>query len=225
MPLLSVIVPVFNEAKTVSEILDKIQSVDINKEIIVVDDGSSDETAKILRDVKLADLKVIHHSFNRGKGAAVLTGINNASGDFIVIQDADLEYDPNDYSKLMAAMKEENADIVLGARFTERYHGMFIPKVGNRVLTSIFNILFNSNLNDSFTCYKLFKRSTIQGFNLKSQSFNIEIEILAKALKRGLKIKEVPISYKPRDYKEGKKIRWFDGVHAIMNIIKYRFSE
>ena len=225
MPQLSVIIPVYNEAKTVRQILEKINSVDIDKEIIVVDDGSSDGTEKILRDIKYNNLKIIHHSSNRGKGAAFLTGLFHAQGDFVIIQDADLEYEPNDYLKLMEVIKENNADIVLGARFKKGYHGLFIHRFGNRLLTGLLNLLFDLKLNDCFTCYKLFRRDTINLLNLKEQSFTIETEIVAKAAKKGLRIIEVPISYYPRPYSEGKKIRCKDGIRAIRSIIKYRFSD
>jgi len=225
MPLLSVIVPVYNETGTIRQILEKINSVDIDKEIIVVDDGSSDGTEKILRDIKYNNLKIIHHSSNRGKGAAFLTGLFHAQGDFVIIQDADLEYEPNDYLKLMEVIKENNADIVLGARFKKGYHGLFIHRFGNRLLTGLLNLLFDLKLNDCFTCYKLFRRDTINLLNLKEQSFTIETEIVAKAAKKGLRIIEVPISYYPRPYSEGKKIRCKDGIRAIRSIIKYRFSD
>ena len=225
MPLLSVIVPVYNEAKTIRQILEKINSVAIDKEIIVVDDGSCDGTEKILRDIKYNNLKIIYHSSNRGKGAAFLTGLFHAQGDFVIIQDADLEYEPNDYLKLIKALKENNADIVLGARFKKGYHGLFIHRFGNRLLTGLLNLLFDLKLNDCFTCYKLFRRETINLLNLKEQSFTIETEIVAKAAKKGLKIVEIPISYHPRAYSEGKKIRCKDGIRAIRSIIKYRFSD
>ena len=225
MPLLSVIVPAYNEAKTIRQILEKINSVPIDKEIIVVDDGSCDGTEKILRDIKYNNLKIIHHSSNRGKGAAFLTGLSHAQGEYIIIQDADLEYDPNDYLKLMEAMKENNADIILGARFKKGYHGLFIHRFGNRLITGLLNLLFDLKLNDCFTCYKLFRRDTINLLNLKEQSFTIETEIVAKAAKKGFRIVEVPISYYPRPYSEGKKIRCKDGIRAIRSIIKYRFSD
>ncbi len=223
MPLLSVIVPVYNEAKTIGGILEKINSVPIDKEIIVVNDGSYDGTEKILKDIKYNNLKIIHHSSNRGKGAAFLTGLSHAQGEFVIIQDADLEYNPNDYLKLMAAIKENNVDIVLGARFKKGYHGLLIHRLGNRLLTVLLNLLFNVRLNDCFTCYKLFRRNTIIKLDLREQNFTIETEIVAKALKKGLRILEVPVSYSPRSYSEGKKIRCRDGFQAIKSIIKYRF--
>ena len=224
MPLLSVIVPVYNEAKTIRQILAKINAVDIDKEIVLVDDGSCDGTEKILRDIKYNNLKIIYHSSNRGKGAAFLTGLTQARGEFIIIQDADLEYEPSDYLKLMEAIKEDKADIVLGARFKEGYHGLFIHKLGNRFLTGLLNLLFHIRLNDCFSCYKLFRRDTISILNLKEQSFTIEIEIVAKAAKAGLRIIEIPIAYHPRTYAEGKKIRAKDGIRAIGAILKYRLK-
>lgn len=225
MPLLTVIIPVYNEARTIRQILEKVNSVNIEKEIIIVDDGSTDGTGKALRDVRYDNLKIIYHSTNRGKGAAFQTALANASGEFVIIQDADLEYEPQEYIKLMEVMKRENVNIVLGARFTKGYRGLLIPRLGNRFLTILLNLLFGTQLNDCLTCYKLFRKEIIRALDIKSQGFQMEIEIVVKALKRRLKIKEIPISYRPRDYREGKKIRWLDGLHAIVDIFKYRFFE
>lgn len=225
MPLLSVIVPVYNEAKTIRQILEKINSVDIDKEIIVVDDYSCDGTGNILKDIKYNNLKIIEHDINKGKGAAFLTGLSYANGEFTIIQDADLEYDPVDYLKLILALRQYDADMVLGARFKEGYHGLLIHRLGNRFLTLLFNLLFGFRLNDCFTCYKLFRTDTIKTLNLREQSFTIETEIVAKAAKKGLHIVEIPISYNPRPYSEGKKIRCRDGIRAIISIIKYRFRD
>jgi glycosyltransferase involved in cell wall biosynthesis len=224
MKKLSVIIPVYNEAATIRQILEKVNSVAIDKEIIVVDDGSTDGTGRILGQLNYPGLKVIHHSTNRGKGAAFLTGISYASGDFVIIQDADLEYEPNDYFKLLDAITANNADIVLGARFTGGYRGLFFHKMGNRFLTALLNILFGAKLNDYSTCYKLMRRDLVDKFNLRGQNFNIDAEIVAKSLKKNLRLLEIPVTYHPRTYSEGKKIRWKDGVHAIFSIIKYRFS-
>ncbi len=223
MPLLSVIIPVYNEAKTIRQILEKVNAVNIDKEIIVVDDGSFDGTNRVLRDVQYNNLKVIHHSSNRGKGAALQTGLANANGDFIIIQDADLEYDPGEYIKLMEEFMKGEVDLILGVRFTKGYHGLLVPRLGNRFLTGLLNLLFSTQLNDFLTCYKLFRRETIDALSLKSQSFDIETEIITKSLKRKLRIKQVPISYKPRTYSQGKKIRWMDGIQAILSIFRYRF--
>jgi glycosyltransferase involved in cell wall biosynthesis len=223
MPLLSIIVPVYNEAKTIRQILDKVNSVDIDKEIIIVDDGSSDGTDRVLRNTKHNNLKVIHHSSNRGKGAAFLTGLANAEGEFVIIQDADLEYDPNDYLKLMEALKENNIDMALGMRFKRGYRGLFLHRLGNRLLTGLLNLLFNCQLNDYATCYKLARKSTFDRLNLKATGFDMDVEIICNALKRNIRLKEVPISYNPRTYQAGKKIRWRDGLWAIFYILKYRF--
>lgn len=220
--MLSVIIPVFNEEKTIGEIINKVNSLAIEKEIIVVNDCSKDNTASILSSISLANLKVIHHVSKRGKGAAVRTGLENASGELVIIQDADLEYDPGDYFKLLEAAKSQQADIVLGARFTGGYHGIVLPKAGNRFLTGLMNGLFGVKLNDCFTCYKLMRRENITGLALKSNSFDIEIEILAKAIKKGMRMVEVPVSYNPRSYKEGKKIRIIDGLWAVMRILYFR---
>lgn len=223
MPLLSVIIPVYNETKTVRQLLEKVYAVDIDKEIILVDDGSTDGTDRILREINYANLKIIHHSDNRGKGVAILTGLANARCEFVIIQDADLEYDPQEYKKLMEEIIKDKADLVLGVRFTKGYHGLFIPRFGNRFLTNLINILFGAQLNDFFTCYKLCRRDTLNALNLKSKNFDFDVEIVTKALKRKLRIKEVPISYHPRTYAQGKKIRWMDGIRAMLSIIKYRF--
>ncbi|MFZ2603549.1 MAG: glycosyltransferase family 2 protein [Candidatus Omnitrophota bacterium] len=221
MPVLTVIVPVYNESKTIGKILEKIQSVGIDKEIIVVNDGSTDDTSSILRDIKYDNLKIIHHTSNRGKGAAFLTGLSHAIGDFVIIQDADLEYEPSDYLKLLTAIKKDNIDIVLGARFMKGYKGLLVHRLGNRFLTVLMNFFFNARLNDCFTCYKLFRCETIKNLNLKAQGFDIEIEIIAKALKKKLRIAEEFITYHPRSYAEGKKIRCRDGLRAALSILKY----
>lgn len=224
MPLLSVIIPVYNEAKTIAVLIEKVNSINIDKEIIVIDDGSSDGTGKILRSIHSPNIKVIHHSTNRGKGSAFLTGLSHATGEYVIIQDADLEYRPEEYVKLMEEMKRGSADLVLGARFTKGYHGAFIPRLGNRFLTSFLNFLFGVKLNDFFTCYKLCRREALIGLNLASSSFDMDAEIVAKALKRKWRLIEVPIEYVPRSYAEGKKIRIKDGISAMMSIIKYRIK-
>lgn len=213
----------YNESGTIKQIIDKISALNIDKEIIVVDDGSTDGTDKTLRSLSYPNIKIIHHAGNRGKGAAVLTGLAHSNGDFVIIQDADLEYDPNDYFKLFETIKKTNADIVLGARFTKDYKGLFIHRLGNRFLTGLLNLLFGVQLNDCFTCYKLARRGALIGLGLKSQGFDIEVEILARAIKQKMRIVETPVSYHPRSYTEGKKIRCADGLKAALKIIKYRF--
>ncbi|PIP18970.1 MAG: glycosyl transferase [Candidatus Omnitrophica bacterium CG08_land_8_20_14_0_20_41_16] len=224
MPLLSVIVPVYNEAKYIAGVIDKVNAVAVDKEIIVVDDSSNDGTDKVLRGLQYPNLKVIHHSSNRGKGAAVLTGISQATGEYVIVQDADFEYDPADYIKLMDAIQRGDGDLILGARFTEGYHGMKIPKVGNRLLTGLMNMLFGVKLNDCFTCYKLMRKADLLVLSLDSKSFDIEIEILVKAIRKKMRIAEVPVSYNPRTYHEGKKIRIKDGIWAAIRIFRFRFS-
>jgi len=223
MPLISVIVPVYNEAKTIRQIIEKIHSVNIDKEIIIVDNNSTDGTHKILRQLEYDNLKIIYHNTNRGKGASCLTGLNNAKGEYVIIQDADLEYDPNDFLSLYEAIKDDQADLVLGARFFKGYHGLLMHRLGNRFLTSTLNFLFGVKLNDYATCYKLARRETFNLLGLKSTGFNIEVEIICKAIGKGLRIKEVHAAYHPRSYKEGKKIRINDAFWAILAMLKYKF--
>ena len=223
MAILSVIVPVYNEVKNIALVIEKINAVAIDNEIIIVDDNSNDGTANVLRELNYPNLKVIYHSSNRGKGGAVLTGLSQASGEYVIVQDADFEYDLNDYFKLFNAMQKGGGDIILGARFTEGYHGKLIPKAGNRLLTGLLNVLFGVKLNDCFTCYKLMRRADLLSLSLGSNSFDIEIEILAKAIKKGMRIAEVPVSYNPRAYTEGKKMKIRDGLWAVIRIFRFRF--
>ncbi len=221
MPLLSIIIPVYNEEKTIQQILEKISALAISKEIIVVDDGSCDGTGKILRGMQCEFLKIIHHTSNRGKGAAVLTGLSYAQGEFVITQDADLEYDPCDYRKLLDIAQNTNADIVFGARFIKGYKGLFLHKMGNRLLTCLVNMFFHIKLNDCFTCYKLARASVIKSLGLQAKGFDIEIEIIAKAQKYKLRIEEAFVSYHPRSYAQGKKIRCKDGFYAALCIPIY----
>jgi glycosyltransferase involved in cell wall biosynthesis len=240
---LSVIIPVYNEQATVAGLLERVKRVKINKEIVVVNDGSSDNTAKILSEIK--GIKLYSHKGNRGKGAAVRTGFSKVTGDIVIIQDADLEYDPNDYLRLIKPILESKAKVVYGTRLKNYPLILFGKKrtplpfhlIANKSLTLITNILYGSNLTDMETCYKVFKREVIQsparnarlgvagGIKLKSSGFEIEPEITAKILKKGYKIVEVPISVKPRGYDEGKKISWVDGVKAIYYLIYFRFID
>jgi glycosyltransferase involved in cell wall biosynthesis len=224
MPLLSVIIPVYNEANTIAALVQRVEEVNIDKEIIVVDDGSSDGTGRILRSINSPVIKVIHHTKNRGKGSAFITGLSHAKGEYVIVQDADLEYKPQEYLKLMEEMKKGYADMVMGARFTRGYHGLLIPRLGNRFLTGFLNLMFGVKLNDFFTCYKLCRRDYFLSLGLSSPTFTIEAEIVAKALRRYWRIVEVPIDYTPRSYAEGKKIRVSDGLATIFSIIKYRIK-
>ncbi|MFA5157537.1 MAG: glycosyltransferase family 2 protein [Candidatus Omnitrophota bacterium] len=224
MPLLSVIVPVYNEENTIRQIIEKVRCVNIDKEIIIVDNSSTDGTHEILRDLRYDNLKIIYHSTNRGKGASFMTGLSNASGEYVITQDADLEYDPNDYLALFEAIKNGEADLVLGARFFKGYHGLLMHRAGNRFLTFALNFLFGADLNDYATCYKLARREVFNSLGLKAASFDIDVEIICKALRRGLRIKEAHASYRPRSYREGKKIRFGDAFQAIFAMLKYRLG-
>ncbi len=226
-PLLSVIMPVYNERETLTEILAQVRAVDLEKEIVVIDDGSTDGTRDVLREEeKKGDLKVFYHQVNRGKGAAVRTGLEHACGDFIIIQDADLEYDPRDYHKLLKPILEGQAEVVYGSRFMESGETMFfLQALGNRIVTLVTNVLYGTALSDMETCYKAFRTEVIKAIPLRSRRFELEPEITAKLLKRGYRIHEVPISYQGREYHEGKKLTWRDGITALWTLIKYRFVD
>lgn len=222
MPLLSIIIPVFNEIKTIRQILDKINAIAIDKEIIVVDDGSTDGTDRLLSELHYANLNVILHSTNRGKGAAFLTGLSACTGEFVIIQDADLEYDPADYFKLIEAIKSGGYGLILGARFIDGRQGLFLHRLGNKFLTTLLNLLYSARLNDYATCYKLARREVFHKLGLKATGFDIDVEIVCNAIKQGLKIKEVPVNYYPRNYREGKKIRFRDALWTVFYMLKYR---
>ena len=227
---LSVIVPVFNERNTLVEIVRRMRSVElpdgIEVEIVVVDDGSTDGTRDVLRQLGDSTVRVVTHGNNKGKGAAVRTGFEHASGDYVLIQDADLEYDPEDWPRLINPVLRGKARVVYGSRFTgERRNMLFLHWVGNRFLSLATNVLYNTTLSDMETCYKLIDRSLLEGITLHAERFDIEPEITAKILKRGVRIYEVPISYTGREFDEGKKITWRDGVTALYTLIKYRFVD
>jgi len=224
---LTIIVPVYNERNTIKEILRRVRAVDLGeiaKEIIVVDDASTDGSADILKMEEDSTIKVLHHPKNMGKGAAVRTGLEHMTGDFMVIQDADLEYDPEDYRALLAPMLKKKAEVVYGSRFTGEHRDMlFWHMLGNKLLSLATNILYNTTISDMETCYKMFWRGALEGITIKSNGFNFEPEITAKILKKRIRVYEVPISYAGREYKEGKKITWKDGFLAFWTLIKYRF--
>jgi len=224
---LSVIMPVYNEKNTIKEIIRRVRRVDlgdIDKEIIIVDDGSTDGTRDILKIEADSSIKVCMQERNQGKGAAVRRGLEEATGDLVIIQDADLEYDPGEYVKLIAPILSGKAKVVYGSRFTgERRNMMFWHFVGNRFLSLVTNVLYNTTLSDMETCYKLFTKEALEGINIKSNKFDMEPEITAKILKRKVRIYEVPISYVGREADEGKKITWRDGFGALWTLVKYRF--
>jgi glycosyltransferase involved in cell wall biosynthesis len=226
--MLSVIVPVFNERSTVAEIVRRMRSVElpIEREIVVVDDGSDDGTGAVLTQLRDSTVRVIAHPQNRGKGAAIRTGLESATGDLVLVQDADLEYDPEDWPRLLAPVLKGRARVVYGSRFTgERRNMLFLHWVGNRFLSLVTNVLYNSTLSDMETCYKLFDRRVLDGIRLHADRFDFEPEFTAKMLRRGIRIYEVPISYAGRELSEGKKITWQDGVTALWTLVKYRFVD
>ena len=232
---LSIIIPVYNEEATVARIIAKVKGVklprELEREIIVVDDGSSDESSKILE--KINGIKLFQHIKNKGKGAAIRTGLGIATGEIVLIQDADLEYDPNDYSRLISPILEGKTKVVYGTRlktlplvFRGKRRTPFVSHyLGNRFLSFVTNLLYGASLTDMETCYKVFKREVVGKMRLNSDRFEIEPEITAKILRAGHRILEVPIKTKPRGYDEGKKITWKDGFGAIWTLLKYKFVE
>jgi len=221
---LSVVIPVYNEEETIKKIYDAVRAVGIEKEIILIEDCSTDGTREIIRQLADDTTKVIFHDRNMGKGAALRTGFKNATGDIVIIQDADLEYDPGQYPKLIQLIVEGKADVVYGSRFaTGDYHRVlfFRHMVGNKFLTLLSNMLTNLNLTDMETCYKVFKREVLDKITIEENRFGFEPEITAKIAKLNVRIYEVGISYSGRTYKEGKKIGWKDGLSAIRCILKY----
>jgi len=224
---LSIIMPVYNERNTVQEILRRVRAVDLGeiaKEIIAVDDGSTDGTGDILKLEEDSTTRILRHEENQGKGAAIRTALPYATGDWIVIQDADLEYDPDDYRALLAPTLKKKAEVVYGSRFTGEHRNMlFWHMMGNKFLNLVTNILYNTTLSDMETCYKLIWRNALEGIEIKSNRFGFEPEVTAKLLKKKFRIYEVPISYAGREYSDGKKITWKDGLAALWILLKFRF--
>jgi dolichol-phosphate mannosyltransferase len=223
--LLSVLIPAYNEVKNIEKILKKIGEVDIPKEIIIVDDGSTDGTRELLTQLKSDEIKVVFHEKNQGKGGAIKTAIQQATGNVIIIQDADLEYDPQDYYKLIPLVASGQEKVVYGSRFLNKQnkHSYFSFFLGGQVVTWITNLLYGQNLTDEPTCYKVFDATLLKSIKLNCTGFEFCPEVTAKIAKLGYKIPEVPINYFPRSISEGKKINWKDGVEAIWVLVKYRF--
>ena len=223
---LSVVIPAFNEQDTILAVLDRVRAVPIDKEIIVVDDASTDATAERVRSLgEQPDVRFFRHEINQGKGAALRTGISKATGDVVIIQDADLEYDPADYHKLLKPIQDGKADVVYGSRFIggDSHRVLYFwHSVGNKMLTLMSNAFTNLNLTDMETCYKVFRREVIQSIRIEENRFGFEPEITAKVAGMNCRIYEVGISYAGRTYAEGKKIGWKDGVRALWCILKYR---
>jgi glycosyltransferase involved in cell wall biosynthesis len=230
MQKVTIIIPVFNEKNTLLKLLEKVELASfsgLEKEIIMVDDCSSDGTSELLKELS-NKYKVLLHKVNMGKGAAIRTAVKEATGDFVVIQDADLEYLPDDYDKLLPLLINNEADVVYGSRFKNEENlknFMWKNKIANMFLTFLTNILFGTKITDMETCYKAFKRDFIQNITIKSNRFDFEPEITAKIMKQKARLKEVAINYNGRGHEEGKKITWKDGLHAIITLIKFRFFD
>jgi glycosyltransferase involved in cell wall biosynthesis len=225
-PLLSVVMPVFNELATIDEIIARVLSVPLRVELIVVDDCSSDGTRDRLTELQRAHgFTLLLQERNQGKGAALRRGFSAVKGDIVVVQDADLEYSPEEYPELVDLIVSGRADVVYGSRFLGRHRVfLFTHYLGNRLLTLLTNVLYNTMLTDMETCYKVMRREVVDGLDLQSNGFGIEPEITAKIFKRGYRVYEVPITYDGRSYEEGKKIGWKDGIVALWVLLRYRFS-
>ena len=229
---LSIIIPAYNEQDTILEIIRKVKKADalnLKKEIIVVDDFSKDMTRDVLLKSKDSEVKIFFHEINKGKGAAIRTGLQHATGDIILIQDADLEYNPEEYPKLLKPILEENVKVVYGSRLNvikKNLDRMYkLHYFGNVFLTLMTNLLYGSKITDMETGYKVFTREVIKNIKLRARRFDFEPEITAKILKNGYKIREVPINFAARSFDEGKKITWVDGIKALLYLIKYRFVD
>jgi glycosyltransferase involved in cell wall biosynthesis len=226
-PLVSVVVPAYNEIDTIEEIIRRVLAVPLRIELIVVDDGSADGTRDLLQKLQRAHgFKLIQQPRNGGKGSALRAGFAQISGDIVIVQDADLEYSPEEYPSLIEPIASGRADVVYGSRFLGRHRVfLFTHYMGNKLLTFLTNLLYNTILTDMETCFKVMRADVLRSFSLRSNGFGIEPEITAKIFKRGFRVYEIPITYDGRGYTEGKKITWRDGLVAIWVLLKYRFTE
>jgi glycosyltransferase involved in cell wall biosynthesis len=226
----SVVIPCYNEVGSIEPVLERVLSVGVVDEVIIVDDGSTDGTRDVLKGIEARaqeGVRIIYHPHNQGKGAAVITGFRAATGDILLIQDADFEYDPREYPTLLKPIQEGIATVVYGSRFLggPRKTMYFWNMVANKILTLATNILYNSILSDMETCYKVFRAEVVKNMRLNARGFEFEPEVTAKVLKQGIYIYEVPISYNGREYHEGKKIKWTDAPIALWTLFKYRFVD
>ncbi len=225
---LSILMPVYNERTTIEEIVKRVLAVDLEKELIIVDDGSADGTREILKEKiePLPNVRVFYHDKNRGKGAALRTAKEQITGDIAIVQDADLEYDPNDYHSLIEPIVADRADVVYGSRFLgAKRKFIFWHYVGNRMLTAVTNVIYNKRITDMETCYKVFRAPILKGMTIRADRFDFEPEITAKVFKSRCKFVELPIRYEGREFAEGKKITWRDGFRALWTILKFRFTD
>lgn len=225
---ISILIPVYNEHKTILDLLDLVGGVDLEKEIILVDDFSSDGTREMLKE-KFGDgkgeIRVFYHDMNKGKGAAIRTALSHASGDYVIVQDADLEYSPHDMILMAAVVRDTGAEAVYGSRFLKTWRTTSFPHyMVNKTLTGLTNMLFGGNLTDMETCYKMVRTDIMKELDIKARRFEFEPEVTTKLLKRGIKIVEIPVSYRGRSYDEGKKIGWRDGLEAIITLFRLKFG-
>ena len=228
MPKLSVVIPVYNEKDYIQQVVERVKKVPIDKEIIIVDDASTDGTREVLVKLEQEDgIKVFYHQHNQGKGAALRTGFKHCQGEIVIIQDADLEYFPEEYPELIEPIEQGWAEVVYGSRFLGKKHRVLFYHhyLANRLLTFLSNLFTNLNLTDMEVCYKVFRREVIQSLPLKQNRFGFEPEVTAKVARRGYRVFEVPVSYNGRSYQEGKKINWKDGLWALWCIFRYAFFD
>jgi len=226
---ISILMPVYNEIKTIKDVLELVKAIKLDKEIILVDDYSTDGTRELLKKEYgdgFGEVRVFYHEQNKGKGAAIRTALENAKGEYVIVQDADMEYSPNDMITMTKFAEETGAEAVYGSRFLKTWKTTSFPHfLVNKTLTVLTNILFGGSLTDMETCYKMVKTDVIRSLNIKAERFEFEPEVSAKLLRKGIDIKELPVSYRGRGYDEGKKIGWRDGVEAVMTIFRLKFSK